>query len=325
VYRSLSLSGSPTEVAPTRNSLNPAGVFILDNGMQLILWMGSKAPNQWGQILFGVDDVAHIDSGLLRISPPAPSGEHPAKIELWDFITKARRNRPEDFAQVIVAKEGDNTVEARFFWGLFLDPATFRGGEVSVDDLLRRVKTGGMNLPGAAPIGMMPSAHPAMAPPPSQSQQHLAPQQQQQQHGMMMPHAMAGPLSGGAMPGMPPPPRPMQQQGLLPPSMQGAPMSAPTPTQGAPVQPGGPGMMPPNSAARPPPSSQGFARPPPSQQQPPVQQQFPPQGLAPPPGGMTGQHAPGGQYPPRGPSAPSYPMPQQQPPRPMAQQQFGAR
>jgi len=199
----LSVSGPPAEVAPTRASLNSGAVFLLDNGVQLIVWIGSRAPPQLLQALFGIDDASRVDPGQLRVVPPAPTGESPVKLALWDLVVKARRSRPEDFAPVIVAREGDNAVEARFFWGLVLDPATFRGGEVTVDDLMKRARVapagagGGMGAPrqlAGGPPGPGPAMAPmATGPPPPRGGQSMPPHMQQ-------PPPMQQPPAGGAPP-----------------------------------------------------------------------------------------------------------------------------
>jgi hypothetical protein len=274
----LGLNGPPQEVPNTRASLNSQGVFLLDNGLQLILWIGSKCSATWGQVLFGVDNVSVVDSGLLRISAPAPSGESPVKMALWALITQARKSRPEDFAQVIVAKEGDNTVEARFFWGLTMDAATFRGGEITVEELIRRAtrqpqpggtmpQPGGMMMP--QPGGMMPQPGGMMIPQPG---------------GMMMPQQAPPPQSMGPRPGFGPPPG--QQPPASAPQLQprGAPppgsMGPQPPSAQQPPQPGlAQGPLPPRGYGQPP----AFGAPPFAAQGPPRPAAFPPAATHPPP------------------------------------------
>jgi len=261
--------GTPKELPLTRQSLTAESLLLLDNGIQCMIWIGSRCNPQVFLFLFGSDQAAKTDPSMLRLIPPAAQGDSPVKQQVWSLLSHIRKSRPEDFVPVVIIREGDATVEPRFYWSLVNDPATFRGGEITVEDLISRgskVASGAARPPGApgpmGPVGAAPPAAPGVAP---TAQPPLA--------GMARPPQVMGALSpmagaprgppaaagGGGM--MPPPPRgpPMPMTG-------GGPAARPPASPGAPPPPGGPapsghplrpGMMMPapgGGAPRPPPS-----------------------------------------------------------------------
>jgi hypothetical protein len=277
----------------TIDSLTSDGIYLLDNGVEFFVWVGREAYSNFVESLFGVSSLDSVDPNQLIIQ--TENDDFSARV---GAIMSALRDDLADPYQVpaktTIVREGDGHMEARFFWFLVEDRASFQGGTYSYEDFVSFVKNPAQG-PGA-PTG-----------PPNMSQGPPAGTMQ----GRGMPPGPPGPQAG-----VPGPPSQQPVYGQAPPSAQ--------PSQGygqAPVPPQSPQQyghppMPPQAYSQPP-------MPPPAQgvygQPPPVANRGPPPPFGPPSGLPSGSHVgvpaglpsgpPLGQYgqPPAPPKAPPPP------------------
>lgn len=188
---SFAVGGSPKELAPTKQSLTSDSVLVLDNGFQIMIRIGAQAPANVFQQLFGSEDAIRVNPLTLRLAPLAPQGgspESPLRAQVWAILNSARKNRPEDWINLVVVREGDASIEPRFYWGLVNDPATFRGGEVTVEELIIRGSKAAMasmnGVPGRPQMG--PVGPNMMQPRGVPSQMQMVAGAPGPQQGMMM-------------------------------------------------------------------------------------------------------------------------------------------
>lgn len=321
----------PQSVNLSVDRLTSDGVFLLDNGVDMNLWVGRSADPNLLNDLFGVQSLENVDMSqvMLRFD-----GGDDVAIRLSAIVHALREDEDAEAAdsylmspKVNIIREGDAHMEARFFWHMIEDRASFQGGTYNYEEFMQFV-----NNPGSAPgapgpgggrgppgMGGMPPPGPRGMPPPPGP-----------------PGGMSGPPPPGPPGGMPGPPPPGPPGG-----MAGPPPPGPPGGMAGPPPPGPPGGMagppppgPPGGMAGPPPPGPAYGgppQPPPAYGQQQQHHQPPPPGPAsggyhqpPPPGPPSGgYHQPPSQGPPSGgyPGGPQPPRPPpaygQQPPPPM--------
>jgi len=268
----------PPVVSLSVENLSSNGVFLLDNGVEMYLWVGSAADLNIVGSLFGVHSLDDIDPSQIRIQT---SGDDFAN-RFGSIVTALHEGKYSDaddgvIPKINVIREGDAHAEARFYWFLVEDRASFQGGTHSYGEFMKFVNNpaasagAGPMPPGGAPPGGAPPGHPQGTMPPPMPQGGAPPP------GPMPP--------GGPRPGPPGPPgAPMGGMNRgMPPGPPGPPVQPMAPPRGP---PGGPPMAPP-------PGGMGMRPPPPNAGPPPGG----------PPGGPPGPPPPGGMAP-RGPPPP---------------------
>jgi len=253
----------------TVDRLASNGIFLLDNGIDMFLWVGRSSDPAILNSLFGTNSLEGVNMPEVKLQ--TSGNDFASRL---DAIVSALRedDTPQNLvAKVTIVREGDHGLESRFFWHLIEDSASFNGGTFSYNDFVQFVSSGGQGAPPGSSRGPpnMPQGPPGapnmnQGPPPHMNQGHQGPPPPMNQGP---PH----PMNQGPPPPMnqgPPPPMPPQQ-------MQGPPMPPPGPPSG--------GMM-----GRPMPS-QGY-----NPQNPPPPQ--PPSfgGMPPPPQQQYGHQAPSG-------------------------------
>ena len=283
------------------DSLSSEGVYLLDNGVEMWLWVGRNADMSVLAALFGMHTIDDVDPSQLQVQK---SGD-PLASRFGAIVSALSEEVGETETtdrKINVTLEGDPNTQNRFFWFLVEDSAAFQCGTYTYEDFVNFVKNpqasagarGGMPPPGGMPPGGMPGAG-GMPPPGVPS---------------MPPGPPGAPMPPGAG-GMPPPGAPMPPGGMAPP--RSAPPAynqagmAPPGRSGPPPPPGGSYGVPPTAARGPPPPG------PPSG--PPAYNQGPPV-YGSPPGGMPPQQPPPGPPPPANRSAAPPPAYSHAPPQP---------
>lgn len=78
--------------APLRTSydkLHPEGVFLLENGLQMFIWVGSNTPSTWLMDVFGVNAPHQLDPVMAEL----PELDNPASRRVREIITTIRTQR----------------------------------------------------------------------------------------------------------------------------------------------------------------------------------------------------------------------------------------
>ena len=223
----------PKVLSLTVDQLSSDGIYLLDNGIDLYIWVGRSADQNYVTSLFGVPSLENVDSPQVSTLNSVFSDSE--NVSLTSFIpqigiqkggddyssrvsaiTEALREDPADpfviTSKIQVVPEGDGHMEPRFFWFMVEDRASFQGGTFSYEDFMNFVKNPGPGSRPGAPRG--PPGTPMRGGPPG-----------------------PGPQGYGA----PPPPQPMGG---------GPPARGPPPSMGGASQPPGYG-------------NQGYGAPPP--------------------------------------------------------------
>jgi len=213
----------PSALPLTIDSLSSDGIYLVDNGIEFFLWVGREANSDFVNSMFGVPSLENIEPVL-----SLESGEE-FSTRVGNIISALRDDSADPYtvsSKITVVKEGDPHMEARFFWFMVEDSASFQGGTFSYEDFMNFVQNPNAG-PGAPPgpggpmpvRGSMPTqrggpgGYGQAPPPPSMAGQGGPPPPQQQQYGQAPPPpSMAG--QGG-----PPPPQ-QQQYGQAPPALQ---------------------------------------------------------------------------------------------------------
>jgi hypothetical protein len=98
----------------TININNSDGIFLLENGVALIMWVGRAANRALVHSLFGVPTLEGIDTSsvLLRPAEPGASADD-ACLRVNAVIAALREERTATWLQLMVVGEGDGQNEHR--------------------------------------------------------------------------------------------------------------------------------------------------------------------------------------------------------------------
>lgn len=255
----------PRVLPLTVESLASDGIYLLDNGIEFSVWVGREASQNYIQSLFGVPSLDNYDPSSLKLE--TEGDEFSGRV--GSIVTAMRDDEADPYmvtSKINIVREGDHHMEARFFWYMVEDPASFQGGTYSYEDFMNFAQN-----PAAGPGG--PPGAPG---------------------GMPQSRGMPGQMQRG-----PPGPPTPGSYGQTPPGAQGLPQ----PPHSAP--PGGYGQppAPPQRMGQPgPPSAPSYGQAPAPPHQPPMGQPGPPQvpsysgppsgGMPPPPQQMGRQSGP---------------------------------
>jgi len=123
----------PSALPLTTDSLSSDGIFLLYNGFEFYLWIGRGANVDCIKSLFGVHSLDNVEPVLNLES----TDEFSRRV---GSIILALRDDEEDSytvsPKITVVKEGDPHMEARFFWFMVEDRASFQGGTFSYEDFM---------------------------------------------------------------------------------------------------------------------------------------------------------------------------------------------
>lgn len=113
--------------------LSSDGVYLLDDGTGMFLWVGRAAPPAFLSDVFGVASLDGVDTARLQLQ----YRDNDTYVRLDNIITALRQDSVW-WQSVTVVREGE-PAEARFFWRLVEDRASFTGGAVSYSEYLNFV------------------------------------------------------------------------------------------------------------------------------------------------------------------------------------------
>jgi protein transport protein SEC24 len=158
----------------TVDRLSSNGIFLLDNGVDMYLWVGRSSDPAILNSLFGINSLEGVDMSQVspqksdavvfiwksRLHLPLLLHTYTLQVRLqkigndfasrFNAIVSALRedDTPQNlFAKVTIVREGDHGLESRFFWHLIEDSASFSGGTFSYEDFMQFVNSGGQGGP----------------------------------------------------------------------------------------------------------------------------------------------------------------------------------
>ncbi|RLN69823.1 hypothetical protein BBJ29_001459 [Phytophthora kernoviae] len=116
------------------------GVFLLDDTLNLYLWVGRSAPPELLGSIFGIPSMEGVDCSQLKLLAP-----HDDTSRRVDAVLSAIRAERLSYQNVVIMREGD-PAEGRYFWKLVEDRASFPGGSYSYSEYLGQISR--MSLSG---------------------------------------------------------------------------------------------------------------------------------------------------------------------------------
>uniref|UniRef100_A0A7S4DQB5 Uncharacterized protein n=1 Tax=Lotharella globosa TaxID=91324 RepID=A0A7S4DQB5_9EUKA len=116
----------PPVLKLSSDSIKPDGIYLLDNGRELFIWIGDQAPQSMLDELFGV--VQYHENGPQHVQLVYDETAEPTSLNarVWTLIVQLRKNCPSFKTVSIVTKHthtGASLDEAQFFDQLIEDPA----------------------------------------------------------------------------------------------------------------------------------------------------------------------------------------------------------
>ena len=154
----------PKALNLTVDRLSSNGIFLLDNSIDMFLWVGRSSDPALLNSLFGTNSLEGIDMSQVKL---VTSGNDFAS-RLHAIVLALREDDTEQSlaAKVTIVVEGDHGLESRFFWHLIEDSASFSGGTYSYSDFMQFVQSSGAKggMQGGMPGGMPPQGGPPGGP-----------------------------------------------------------------------------------------------------------------------------------------------------------------
>ncbi|KAI2496925.1 Sec23/Sec24 zinc finger [Fragilaria crotonensis] len=157
----------PQVVNLTCERLRPDGIFLLDNGVVMNLWVGSSADPHILESIFGVRSLGNVDMRQVSVNLTGDDFANrfgSIALGLRELEGESHVISP----KIEIVREGDPHVEARFFWNLIEDRASFQGGTYNYSEFMDFIKN--PQLAGAPPAPGMshgyPGGPPGRGPPP---------------------------------------------------------------------------------------------------------------------------------------------------------------
>jgi hypothetical protein len=93
---------------------NSDGIFLLENGVALIMWVGRAANRALVHSLFGVPTLEGIDTSSVLLRPAEPGASpNDACLRVNAVIAALREERTATWLQLMVVGEGDGQNEHR--------------------------------------------------------------------------------------------------------------------------------------------------------------------------------------------------------------------
>jgi len=123
--------------------LSSEGIFLLENGHDLFMWIGRGVNPSIISTLFGVPTLEGVDPSSLAIN--AESSDFSSRV---DAVIRALREDRARYMQLHFIKEGDGYAEAYFARYLIEDRANFSGGGLSYTEYHAHVTRAVSGLPG---------------------------------------------------------------------------------------------------------------------------------------------------------------------------------
>lgn len=109
------------------------GLFLLEDSLLLYLWVGRSVPPALLDSLFGVETMDGVDCRQLSLREPLDDFGR----RVGNVVAAIREDRL-PYSSLVIMREGDPS-EARFFWKLVEDRASFPGGSYSYSEYLSQI------------------------------------------------------------------------------------------------------------------------------------------------------------------------------------------
>ncbi|XP_075072792.1 protein transport protein Sec24C isoform X2 [Mixophyes fleayi] len=118
----------PTAIRTSEERLSKGEVYLLENGLNLFIWVGANVQQALIQNLFGVSSFSQIDCSMSAL----PVLDNPVSNKMHAIITMFRAQRPR-YMKLLIVKQDDKL--EMFFKHLLVEDKNLNGGASYVDFL----------------------------------------------------------------------------------------------------------------------------------------------------------------------------------------------
>ncbi|NP_001087832.1 SEC24 homolog C, COPII coat complex component S homeolog [Xenopus laevis] len=120
--------GLPLAIRSSEERLSKGEVYLLENGLNLFVWVGANLQQSYIQNLFGVSSFSQIDCSMNAL----PVLDNPVSNKIRGIITMFRAQRPR-YMKLIIVKQDDKM--EMLFKNLLVEDKNLNGGASYVDFL----------------------------------------------------------------------------------------------------------------------------------------------------------------------------------------------
>jgi protein transport protein SEC24 len=115
------------------------GVYLVENGVEMYLWVGARTDPSFLSALFGgLSSLEGVDSLTLARCLEEGKGASDISTRVHNILQGLREERPMRYLTLNIVMEGDPTA-ASFYWNLVEDRASFSGGQYSYAEFINLV------------------------------------------------------------------------------------------------------------------------------------------------------------------------------------------
>ncbi|XP_066456591.1 protein transport protein Sec24C isoform X1 [Eleutherodactylus coqui] len=118
----------PVAIRTSEERLSKGDIYLLENGLNLFIWVGANVQQALIQNLFGVSSFSQIDCSMSAI----PVLDNPVSNKMHAIITMFRAQRPR-YMKLLIVKQDDKL--EMFFKHLLVEDKNLNGGASYVDFL----------------------------------------------------------------------------------------------------------------------------------------------------------------------------------------------
>ncbi|XP_063817407.1 protein transport protein Sec24C isoform X2 [Pseudophryne corroboree] len=118
----------PVAIRTSEERLSKGEVYLLENGLNLFIWVGANVQQALIQNLFGVSSFSQIDCSMCAL----PVLDNPVSKKMHAIITMFRAQRPR-YMKLLIVKQDDKL--EMFFKHLLVEDKNLQGGASYVDFL----------------------------------------------------------------------------------------------------------------------------------------------------------------------------------------------
>eukprot|EP00920_Eleutheroschizon_duboscqi_P001195 GHVT01002773.1.p1 GENE.GHVT01002773.1~~GHVT01002773.1.p1 ORF type:complete len:682 (+),score=174.81 GHVT01002773.1:2-2047(+) len=138
----------PPALNLTSERLTQGGAYLIEDGTNMLLWIGKAINPDWLAQVFGVHTLEHVHPDMAEAAiDPARS---PLALRVSQVLNNLRKERRPDFLRLVVVRQGD-PMERRFFSMLIEDRT--QSMMISLNEFLAKIAPR-MVQQAAAPMGM---------------------------------------------------------------------------------------------------------------------------------------------------------------------------
>ncbi|MPC67963.1 Protein transport protein Sec24D [Portunus trituberculatus] len=99
-------TGLPAPLRTSYDKLHPEGVFLLENGLQMFVWVGSNTPSSWLGDVFGVAAPHQLDPVMAEL----PERDNATSRRVRDIVATIRSQRKKHVRKIIQEMPDSNQI-----------------------------------------------------------------------------------------------------------------------------------------------------------------------------------------------------------------------